>query len=318
MTNKNTDMPVWEQTGVRALLSSEEIKAINQRSDAPGIVFFLGHLSAMLVSGYLFSLSMGSIWAVLFCFLHGVIIVYWFQPFHECAHKTPFKTAWINSTVYWFSALISLLEPTHFYCEHMQHHRYTQQPDVDPERIPQADNRWGYLFYLTALPYFFYQLNGLFSHFFGCISVFEKAFIPAHKRAQVVFEARVIVAIYIALIVVSCVYQSWFLAVYWLLPRVVGEPFMRMIRLTEHQGCPLVPNLFRNTRSVIAWAPLKYLGWYACYHAEHHLSPNTPFHAVVKLHKKMAGKIEHLENSYLKTHRGIFADLRADRLPYTE
>ena len=305
----------WNQVGIRSVLTREEIAATNQRRDLPGILFFCGHFAMMILTGYLFHLSIDSWWAIPFCFLHGVVIVYWFQPFHECSHKTAYKTPWMNSFVYWFSALVSILEPTHFYFEHMQHHRYTQQPDIDPERIPQADNLFGYLLYLTALPYFFYQIKGLLSHFFGYISEFEQGFIPEKKRARVIFESRVIVAFYAVLFVGSLLMQSWFLFIFWLLPRVAGEPLMRVVRLSEHQGCPLVPDLFRNTRTVVAMLPLKYLGWYACYHAEHHISPNTPFHAVPTLHKKIAHKIEQVNGGYLPAHKRIFSAVVAGKLP---
>jgi fatty acid desaturase len=158
-------------------------------------------------------------------------------------------------------------------------------------------------------------LSGLIRHCFSHLYEFERQFIPQNKRPRVFFEARVILSIYAALFIASLLLQSWFLAIYWLLPRLMGEPFMRMARLSEHQGCPLVPDLLRNTRTVIAALPIKYLGWYACYHAEHHLSPNTPFHAVRKLHKKIAGEIVHIETGYLKIHGKIFADARAGRLP---
>ena len=152
-------------------------------------------------------------------------------------------------------------------------------------------------------------------HCTGHLNDFEQQFIPQEKRPRVFFEARVIGSIYATLLVVSLLSQSWFLVIYWLLPRLIGEPFMRMARLSEHQACPLVPDLLRNTRTVIAPLPIKYLGWYACYHAEHHLSPNTPFHAVQKLHEKIAAEIVHIETGYLKTHCKIFIDARAGRLP---
>ena len=314
MTNE-TRSENWEQVGIRTVLAVDEMAALNRRKDLPGILFFFGHCLTMFATGYLLFSALDYWWWVVCMVLHGVVLVYWFQPFHECAHKTAYKTPWLNSFVYWFSGVISIVEPTYFYYEHMQHHRYTQHPDIDPERIPSADRTFGYLFYLTGLPYWYYQFAGLLRHAFGKFSDGEKVFIPESKRAQVAFEARLMLSIYAALIVVSLLLQSWFLMIYWFLPRLLGEPFMRAVRLTEHQGCPTVPNLFRNTRTVLAWAPIKLLGWYACYHAEHHLSPNTPFFSVETLHRKIAERLENLETGYIKTHTQIFADVRAGLLP---
>ncbi|MEM7206179.1 MAG: fatty acid desaturase [Pseudomonadota bacterium] len=311
----NHDYGVWNQPGVRSVLSIDQIKAINERRDLPGLCFFFGHVALMLATAWFVHLSWGSAWVVPALLLHGLVLVYWFQPFHECAHKTAFKSQWMNSVVYWFSGVVALVEPTYFYCEHMQHHRYTQHPERDPERISGADSFGGYVLYLTGLPYFYYQVTAILRHSVGHLYAYETEFVPQTKRKRVRRDAQILLAFYAALIALSIVFSSWALWVYWLMPRLLAEPFMRAVRLSEHQGTLLTPDLLRNTRTVKAIWPIQYLGWHACFHAEHHLSPNTPFHAAPRLHKLVVRKLENVSPNYLSVHRDISTAIRAGELP---
>ena len=93
-------------------------------------------------------------------------------------------------------------------------------------------------------------------------------------------EARVFVAIYAAAVAVSVAAGSTALLWLWLLPRLIGEPAMRLARLSEHAGRPLTADVTENTRSFRVPAPLRLLAWNMPYHAEHHASPSVPFHAL--------------------------------------
>lgn len=292
----------WRASGIRDVMGREELDEMNRRRDGPGIAFFTGHVALMLLTGFALYSALGGIWVIPCLLLHGTVIVYWFQPFHECAHGTAYRTPALNRIVLWTSGILTMLTPTYFYYEHMQHHRYTQHPQRDPERIPMADRLSGYLLYLTALPYFYYMLRGLVLHSAGRFSVAEQEFIPKSKRATVKWEARGLCSIYLAAVVASLMMQTWALCVYWFVPRLLAEPAQRLVRLTEHQGCPLVPDLFTNTRTVLAAMPVRLLGWYACHHAEHHISPNTPFHAMPALSRRLRQHMGRVSQSYLQAH----------------
>ncbi len=294
----------WRDRTNNKLVPRDELATFNVRRNAPGLIFFIGHLLAMLCTGTLLHFSLNSIWVVPCTILHGVVIVYWFQPFHEAAHGTPFRSAGLNQALSWFAGVLVMLTPTYFYHEHMRHHRYTQHPKLDPERIPLADSRPGYWLYLTGLPYFFYICRALILHSLGRFDTQERGFLPASARPLVIRQSRILCLIYAAVFVVSLLGFHQFL-VYWLVPRIAGEFAQRIVRVTEHQTCPLVPDLRRNTRSVIALAPLQLLGWYSCYHAEHHLSPNTPFHAMPRLHQRLRDDIAHMSPSYIAAHQEI-------------
>src|SRR3546814_16330524 len=78
----------------------------------------------------------------------------------------------------------------------------------------------------------------------------------------------------------SYVCSSDLLLTYWIIPRFMGEPVMRWIRVAEHTGCAENGDLRSNTRTTRAPKWFHLLFWNMSYHAEHHLCPAVPFHAL--------------------------------------
>jgi fatty acid desaturase len=61
---------------------------------------------------------------------------------------------------------------------------------------------------------------------------------------------------------------------------------------------------------------LCFLFWNMPYHAEHHLLPSLPFHALPKLHLDVRPHLAHLSTSYWAVHRELLRLLRNRRDPY--
>ncbi|MGK0173184.1 MAG: fatty acid desaturase, partial [Gammaproteobacteria bacterium] len=116
--------------------------------------------------------------------------------------------------------------------------------------------------------------------------------IPKGRQALLVLEARIFIAFYITLFAAAAMtgYLDMLLVV-WLLPRLVGEPIQRMMRVAEHVGCEEGPDLLTNTRTTYSNAVFKALAWQMPYHAEHHLFPNTPFFALPKVHALVRDRV---------------------------
>ena len=296
-----------------ALLGRERIKELNRRRDAPGLVFFFGHLGLTCATGALLWLSRGTPWVAATTLLHGVVVVHWFSPFHECAHGTAFRTRWLNGAVGFFAGLMTALLPRHFVREHAQHHAHTQDPERDPQRIAMGERPGGYLFYATGIPYFRGLLRNLFLLPFGRFSAAERISFPAPERRRVQREAQLMVCVYLLLAAGSVWIQSSALLVLWLIPRVAGEPAMRLIRMAEHVGCPAVPDMLRNTRTVLTVPWLRWLAWNNAYHAEHHNSPQTPFHALPRLHALLRPHLAEVRDGYVATQWALVRNAWAGR-----
>lgn len=102
--------------------------------------------------------------------------------------------------------------------------------------------------------------------------------------------------------------QPWFIT-YWLLPLAVGQPILRLILLAEHTGCTLDNNPLSNTRTTLTWLPLRLLMWNMPFHAEHHLYPSIPFHALPQAHQDLQEHLAICDSSYLRVNQNIIQNL---------
>lgn len=286
---------------IRALVGQPERALLSRRSDLPGLAFLAGHLAILGVTGTLVWSLRGSLWIVPAMFVHGVVIVHLFGPFHETAHRTAFRTRVVNKIVLWFSALALMLTPEYFRLEHGVHHAHTQEPGFDPQMIPVAETRRGYFWYATALPYFYNVASALLRRPFAQFKPSELKVIPPHRLRAVQRETWIIWAVYAAVAAVSFGFNSWAALELWLIPRVLGEPVMRVIRMSEHVGRPRVPDIRRNTRTVVTLPPLRWLAWNMAFHAEHHALPSAPFHALPALHRILGPHLEDASRGYIAT-----------------
>ncbi|MEZ5791887.1 MAG: fatty acid desaturase [Nitratireductor sp.] len=68
--------------------------------------------------------------------------------------------------------------------------------------------------------------------------------------------------------------------------------------MAEHGRCPLVANMFENTRTTFTNRFILWLAWNMPFHAEHHAWPMVPFHPVPQLHKLAKDHLRVTENGY--------------------
>ncbi len=96
---------------------------------------------------------------------------------------------------------------------------------------------------------------------------------------------------------------------FWWLPVLLGEPVMRWIRLTEHVGRPNLRDMRENTRTNLVSRPIAFLCWNMNYHAEHHYAASVPYHALPRLHEKLAGYVHVEPRGYPGAHLEILSQL---------
>jgi len=126
-------------TATPRVLSGPEVWALSVRSDLLGATQIGIHLALIAGAGWM--VVMSGPWTLLpALFLLGVTQSALFAPIHETMHLTAFANRRANAVVGWVAACPSLLN-WHFYTVfHLAHHRFTQDPDRDPElnRPPPA------------------------------------------------------------------------------------------------------------------------------------------------------------------------------------
>jgi fatty acid desaturase len=290
---------------ILAGLSAEDRRMLTERRDAPGLLRLAVHGGLIVVLAALILLRV-PYWPLLIV-PQGILIVFLFTTLHETIHETAFSTAWINRAVATVAGFLILLPPAWFRFFHFAHHRHTHDPDNDPELMsPKPETVWQYVKYLSGLPYWTGMARTLTANAAGSA---RDSFVPEKARDRVVAEARWYLGVYAALLAASLAAQSAALLWIWILPALVGQPFLRAYLLAEHTRCPHVANMLENTRTTFTTALVRFVAWNMPYHAEHHSYPAVPFHRLPQFHAIVASHLRVTENGYVRFHRKMIDSL---------
>ena len=286
-------------------LPPEIVQRLSRRSDAKGLVQLAAHLGMLALAGVGLHASLGSAWMLLTLPLYGAILVFLFAPLHECLHFTAFRSRWLNDAVAAPIGFLLLLPFQYFRVFHYAHHRHTQDPGRDPELLDMKPLIGGrYWWYLTGLPTWRQSLRTIWRHAGGRV---DEPYIEARHHATIVAEARVHVAGYAFLLLVSLLISSAALWWFWILPALVAQPLLRLYLLAEHSGCDYGDNMLENSRTTYTVPWLNFLAWNMPYHAEHHYLASIPFHALPALHAYTGQRVKHLGDGYYRVNREIAA-----------
>src|SRR5882757_9014172 len=120
-----------------APIATDELRELQQRSDAKGLLRLAGHLLLIGGAGSAYALArqgqaplpLQAACAVAL----GFTLVTMFAAMHESVHRTAFKSRWLNDAVAWLAGLLSFYNSTFYRPYHGWHHRFTQRPGKDPE-----------------------------------------------------------------------------------------------------------------------------------------------------------------------------------------
>ncbi len=298
----------------KAPLARKELKVLQRRRDMPALRYVVGHLAVAAGTAALIALSWGSWLMVPAMFAHGVVLVFLFAPLHECTHSTAFRTRWMNSAFATFCGLVLMRPALYFRYRHAAHHSYTQDPARDPDQVPMPDGLAGYLGEVFGMEFWPKMIGTLHRGVTGRFNEREKDFLPVSERSRIIWEARCMVAFYIALAAASVVFSFWpGLLAFWIVPRLIAEPSLRLVRMAEHTGMEENANWLANTRTTVSNPVVRFLYWQMQYHAEHHMAPSVPFYNLEALHHALPGKPEEREyvisKGYIRAHRDIVANL---------
>ena len=285
----------------------QALRALATRSDRQGAIQLAGHTAALLATGALVWLAPGPVWLLPAMLVHGILLVFLFAPLHEAVHRTAFRSRRLNDAVAWSCGPLLVLPPAYFRAFHFAHHRHTQNPALVPElAAPKPDSIARYLWHVSGLPYWGERIATTLRHASGRT---DESFVAARERAHVAREARRLLGVYLLAAAGSLVLGSAALLWLWILPALLGQPFLRAYLLAEHTGCPLVPDMLRNSRTTRSVALVRRLAWNMPYHAEHHAYPALPFHALPAAHELLKERVAVQAEGYVEVNREILLAL---------
>lgn len=242
----------------------------------------LAGMAAHLISFAAWALPL---WAAIL--LHGVLTYFSYTPLHEAAHGnvhgTHDRLAWLGDLCgRLVSPFIAVPYTTHR-VEHFTHHRYTNQPDRDPDFIV-AGMSGGFIAFLThGIRFLWMQNTFLFREHWATMGAAERRAYWIEVATAIGWRVAAFVwlasaqgpAAAAALLIGGYLIGAFFTA-YW---------FAYRPHLPYRE-----PARWRNTNSLLMPAWLKPLEWFWLgqnLHSIHHLFPRVPFYRYHALHREI-------------------------------
>ncbi|MCV2868556.1 fatty acid desaturase [Defluviimonas sp. WL0002] len=282
-------------------LSPDHKADLTRTSDWAGLIHLALHGGLIALFGTLIALQI-PLWPLLLP-VQGILIVFLFTLEHECTHRTPFRSPALSDWVGRVSGLLIFLPFEWFRYFHLAHHRFTNIPGQDPElegTKPRTPGQW--ILHVSGLPLWRANLALILRL---TTDRERAAYLPERALPRMNREARIMLGLY-ALAAMSLWWSPLLLWV-WLLPIVIGQPFLRLYLLAEHGDCAFVANMFENTRTTFTNALIRFLAWNMPYHVEHHVFPAVPFHRLPDLHQLMRQNLKVTARGYTTFTRDYLA-----------
>jgi Na+-transporting NADH:ubiquinone oxidoreductase subunit F len=273
----------WYQSSV----PRETMRKLLERRDGPATRDTLLWFTLIIGCGVATWALWPSLWAAIPYLIYAVLYASTSDSrWHEAGHGTAFKTDWMNNALYEIASFMVMRESTVWRWSHTRHHSDTIIVGRDPEiAVPRPPDIKGIalaFFAIKGYPAYFQQIV---RHASGRMSAAEKMYIPESEFPKIYFKARIYVAIYLAVIVLSIGTCSILPLLLVGLTNIFGTWLMVIYGMTQHAG--LAENVLDhrlNCRTVYMNLINRYLYWNMNYHVEHHMFPLVPYHALPRLH----------------------------------
>ena len=282
-------------------LPAETKAALSGTEDRAGLRHLILHMGLILCGAALIAAKV-PLWPLLLP-VQGILIVFLFTFEHECTHRTPFRSTALSDWGGRLAGLIILLPFEWFRYFHLAHHRFTNIEGKDPELdAPKPATGAAWVQHVSGLPFWAANARLLIRLVRGQ----EKAgYLPANALPRMQAEARIMLALYAC--AAATLFWSPVLLWAWIIPALLGQPFLRLYLLAEHGDCPRVANMFQNTRTTLTNSVVRFLAWNMPYHAEHHVFPAVPFHKLPDLHRLMRARLQVTADGYAAFTRAYLA-----------
>jgi fatty acid desaturase len=288
------------------------LKELMQRRDGPAIRDTLIWFGALGVTGWLGFHFWGTWWAVPAFFVYGTIYGGSADSrWHECGHRTAFKTAWMNDAVYYLASFMVMREPVSWRYSHTRHHTDTIIVGRDPEiQVPRPPDFAAILLDLFALKRGPKEIKKLIVNFFGRLTDEERDYLPVSEARKAIWVARIYLLILAAFAAWAVAIHSWLPVMYVGLPTFYGSWLTELFSLTQHAGMAEdVLDHRLNTRTVYMNRLNRFLYWNMNYHIEHHALPTVPYYSLPALHEEVKAEMPRPYKGLIEAYREIIPAL---------
>lgn len=303
------ELPASTKRKVSEIFTREEIRMLNERSDVMGFVA-VAFTWAVIVATFalLVWASEQRWWIAAPLFVLGFIVLAGRHLglailHHEAAHKSLFKTPWLNDVIGdWLCAKPIWNDVKKYRGHHFTHHRRTNQADdTDLSLVAPFPTTRGSLYRklirdalgLTGLKYLFGRAL-MDAELVRWTVANDVVMLPrrawySHLWALIRNSSGMVITNAVLLAACIAVGHGWLYAV-WVLSYVTPFPlFLRVRSLAEHACTDRSTDMFLNTRSTDAnllaratVAPIR-----VNFHIEHHVMPSVPYFRLPLMHRML-------------------------------
>ncbi len=292
----------WYQSDI----PRKEMKQFMQRSDKPAIrdTFILFTAMIAFAGGGIY--FWGSWLCVPFWAAYGVLYGSAMDSrWHECSHRTAFRTRWMNEWLYQVACFMMIRNPVSWRWSHTRHHTDTIIVGRDPEIAAQKPiSFWRLIQNYIGVMDVIGGLKNMLINASGKLNPEEATYIPEMDKQQAITVARIWLLIYAITFASAFMLQSWIPLMLVGLPRIYGAWHMVLTGMTQHAG--LADNAIDhrlNSRTVYMNPISRFIYWNMNYHVEHHMFPTVPYHQLPALHERLKGDFPEPSPSLLAAYR---------------
>lgn len=306
------DLNKWYKCDIDKQVYQNLIK----RSDWQGIKHVSVWIIVLVFSGYMAFINWGTWWAVFWFFVYGNIYMSSNPIWHDCGHRSAFKSRWLNEIFYQITSFMYSYEPVRWRWSHFRHHSHTLSTDGPYDYEIQITKPTD-LFYVLLMhipggnlliihkTFLFFHLETI-KHAIGIVTPVMEDCIPEKKRPSCRLFARIHVSIWLTIIIFSLILKSWLPTLYLLLPFMYGTTFMQCIHFMQHAG---LKNNIKDHRLCVRTVKLNpffsFLNWNMEYHLEHHMFPMVPAYNLKKLHDVLKEQMPPPKNGFWDAYKEI-------------
>ncbi|MCH8496947.1 MAG: fatty acid desaturase [Marinobacter sp.] len=271
---------------------SDDLTALNKQAIAaakthmgivawPTVALTFATLTGFILTLALFATGLLPVWTA--TLLIGALTYISYTPLHEAVHNNIHgehdQLSWLNHLCgYLVAPLIAVPYQSHR-LEHFTHHRYTNQPDKDPDFIISGMSKGPFSALLTVFRFLWVQ-NSFFA---------RQHWRSASGKERLIYCTELLVSIGWRVAFLALVSQPGTAAVV-LLGYLLGGAFTAYWFAYRPHLPYQEPKRYRNTNSLIMPRYMKPLEWFWLgqnLHSIHHLFPRVPFYRYHALHREI-------------------------------
>ncbi|GAF02700.1 NADH:ubiquinone reductase (Na(+)-transporting) subunit F [Saccharicrinis fermentans] len=295
---------VWYTTPV----PREKMIELLQRKNGPAIRDTLIWFGLMVGFAILTVVFWGSWWVLLPYLAYSVLYASTSDSrWHESSHGTAFKSDWMNNVLYEIASFMVFRQSTVWRYSHTRHHSDTLVRGRDPEiSVPRPPDILGIILNFWGLKAMPSEMRKIWIHASGKIDKEVATYLPEYEHEKVILKARIYLAIYLVVILMSIFLATPLPIMFIGLPVIFGSWLMPVYGLTQHAG--LSENVLDhrlNCRTVYMNRIHRFLYWNMNYHIEHHMFPLVPYHALPQLHALIKYDCPPAYNGIIETFKEI-------------